>query len=223
MSKNEEEVRKELEKKHAEEERLKEEAKVKAEEDVKARADAEAEAKAQERLSQKMKSASGAPPAEKKEEKKEENPFSTAYSLVKDNLKPEDVKALNNDFDEKFPGKRTGNLMRFNSREEAKTFFEDQADKGRSFLVKEQGADHYMYSDGKGDFFAGTEAELKAHMDKKAGKDYSQAEAPKPEANDETKKAETPTPLSTTPKSEGSTDDKKEDESIDDDEKPRGP
>ncbi|KTD23868.1 Uncharacterised protein [Legionella lansingensis] len=55
-----------------------------------------------------------------------------------------------------------GIVFKFKSKEEAVSFFQDQAKKGRAFEVynANKDVDHCMYSDGKGNFVQGTKAQI---------------------------------------------------------------
>lgn len=92
-------------------------------------------------------------------DEKEDN--NTKFELPTNQVNPAHIKALNKDFDDIYGSeKRSDGMYRFTSDAEATKFFQQQAQMGRSVLVKRAGEDSYMYSDDEGNFFKGTQDEL---------------------------------------------------------------
>ncbi|WP_454780693.1 hypothetical protein [Legionella sp. WA2022007384] len=56
--------------------------------------------------------------------------------------------------------------MCFPDQASANDFFQKQADKGRAFLEKEVNKDNYAFSDGKGHYLMGSEAEINSYCEK---------------------------------------------------------
>lgn len=104
---------------------------------------------------------------------------------LKETIKPEHADLVLKDFDASLKEgqkPRKGNVLEFASMKEAENFFQDQAQKKRSFICQEQGKDSYFYSDGNGELFKGTKAELTAHLDKQ--KKFNIDTPPTPESSE---------------------------------------
>lgn len=83
---------------------------------------------------------------------------------------------------------KDGFALTFKSKEEAVEFFKDQAvNKGRAFDMYNKGIDHRVYSDGKGTFVHGTQAEVTDYLKNKenyeVGKDGGLAKKETKEQN----------------------------------------
>ena len=101
-------------------------------------------------------------PGVKKDQDKNKQPF---FELPTNQLNPKHIDDLNKDFDDIYGAhKRHDGGYYFETEEEATKFFQEQAAMGRSFLVKKGDADLFMYSDGKGHFFKGSQDELQEYL-----------------------------------------------------------
>lgn len=101
--------------------------------------------------------------------------------LVKNKVKQEDMDKVLADYDARPNATpRTKNELVFKSMDDALAFFQEQADKGRSFCAHEVGKDFYIYSDGKGKLFTGTQAQLKEHLEQSPDLTMEETPTPKP-------------------------------------------
>ncbi len=87
------------------------------------------------------------------------------FELPTNQLNPGDIEKLNKEFKEIYGAKNhKEDIYPFPSGKEATNFFKQQAELGRTFLVKRANVDSIMYSDGKGDFFKGSQNEFDIYL-----------------------------------------------------------
>lgn len=90
--------------------------------------------------------------------KKEGEENKCFFELATNQVNPKDIDKLNKDFDETFGvTMRKDGVYGFPIDEQATNFFKQQAEMNRSFLVKRTGEDSFIFSDGKGHFFKGSQ------------------------------------------------------------------